>query len=236
MLSAAQQEQVEKQRKRHFHKTYAFDLELGCGVVHGFVVERRVWRPDVTSAIVLAKYLGSQRSKNLFSCEAYQHRVLDMCTGSGIQAVVAALQGASHVTAVDITPAAVANACLNLVTHAPDTSMSVIRSDLFDRVPEGERFDVIICNHPFFEGVPDGQIARCMLDPGDLVVRFFREAPRYLAPGGFIVTPFLHMAGPTNDPRRVAEEQGLRVEEVVRVILAEGMQRGLFSVYEIQVP
>ena len=230
MLDEKQRAQVDRQRRKHFHRSYKVDLDLSCGPLHGFAVNSRVWRPDVTSAIELAKYLGSTALRPRLQ----RTRVLDMCTGTGIQAVAAAKQGCASITVVDISIDAVVNACRNLVTQVPNTPMQIVIGDLFERVPKGERFDVIICNHPFFEGEPNGQIARCMMDPGNLIRRFLREAPNYLTKDGVIVTAFLHQAGPTNDPCRVAEEEGLAVEEVAHMLLDSGVQRGPFSIYEIQ--
>lgn len=76
-------------------------------------------------------------------------KFIDVTTGSGAVAVIAGLQGASG-CAVDINPAAVANAKLNLESHHL-TEVTALESDLFSRVPEG-LFDVVFANGPFFEG------------------------------------------------------------------------------------
>jgi release factor glutamine methyltransferase len=83
-------------------------------------------------------------------------KVLDLCTGSGLLAILAALRGAGRVVAVDISRRAVRatrfNAKLNGVTvHAR-------RGDLF-RPVEGEQFDLIVANPPYVPSV-DGELPK----------------------------------------------------------------------------
>jgi HemK-related putative methylase len=79
-------------------------------------------------------------------------RVLDMGTGSGICALMAARR-AAQVTAVDINPAAVrcvrANALLNELQDRVDAR----QGDLFSPV-HGQRFDFVFFNPPFLLGEP----------------------------------------------------------------------------------
>src|SRR5918999_4804217 len=63
--------------------------------------------------------------------------VLDLCTGSGILAVTAALRGARSVTAVDVSRRAVLTARLN--GRLNGVRVRGIRGDLFDAV-RGQRF------------------------------------------------------------------------------------------------
>lgn len=82
-------------------------------------------------------------------------RVLDLCTGSGLLAVVAALHGAESF-AVDVSRRAVLsvrlNAALNRVT------VTALRGDLFAPVA-GRRFDLIVSNPPYLPH-PDSELPR----------------------------------------------------------------------------
>jgi SAM-dependent methyltransferase len=73
-------------------------------------------------------------------------RVLDLCTGSGVQALMQA-QGAEAVVAIDVNPRAVAmvryNAGLNDVNN-----LEARVGDLYSPVRD-ERFDLILANPPF---------------------------------------------------------------------------------------
>lgn len=73
-------------------------------------------------------------------------RVLDLCTGSGIQALMQA-GGSETVVAVDVNPRAVALARLNAALNGAG-NIEVRCGDLYAPV-RGERFDLIIANPPF---------------------------------------------------------------------------------------
>lgn len=75
--------------------------------------------------------------------------VLDVCTGSGALAIAAALQGASKVTAVDISRRAVAAVKLNARLNG--VRVEGTRGDLFAPVA-GHRFDLIVSNPPYLPG------------------------------------------------------------------------------------
>ena len=58
-----------------------------------------------------------------------------------------------HVTAVDINPDAVRCARINALQHHLETCIEVRQGDLFEPV-QGERFDLVLFNPPFFRGQP----------------------------------------------------------------------------------
>jgi len=72
--------------------------------------------------------------------------VLDLCTGSGVQAL-RHLPGADHIVAVDVNPRAAAVARLNAALNGAD-NVEVRHGDLYTPV-RGEQFDLIIANPPF---------------------------------------------------------------------------------------
>src|SRR5690606_28752672 len=77
-------------------------------------------------------------------------QIADVGTGSGILAVCAArhLPGA-EVTAIDISPAALAVAQENAQRHQVADRIDFIESDLFAAVPAGAQFDLIVSNAPY---------------------------------------------------------------------------------------
>jgi release factor glutamine methyltransferase len=144
-------------------------------------------------------------------------RVLDLCTGSGIVAVSAALAGAGEVIAVDLSRRAVATAWCNARRNG--VAVQVRRGDLFGAVP-GQRFDLIATNPPYlpghevpvrgparaWEGGPDG---RRFLD------RIIDGVPGHLAPGGVLLLLHSSVCGIEATLARM-EAVGLRGDVVVR--------------------
>lgn len=104
--------------------------------------------------------------------------VLDMGTGSGIQAVYAA-ENASHVLAVDIVERAVRNTQINARLHGLENKITARKSDLFDNIRSDEKFDVIISNIPF----PWDEKSQ---EHWDIQERFFRDVGQHLNPNGRI--------------------------------------------------
>jgi release factor glutamine methyltransferase len=114
-------------------------------------------------------------------------RVLDLCTGSGVIGVAAALRGCA-VTSVDVSRRALLSARVN--ARANGVRVRTRRGDLFTAVP-GETFDLIVANPPYLPAASEdlprrgptrawdaGRDGRALLDP------ICAAAPRHLRPGG----------------------------------------------------
>ena len=77
------------------------------------------------------------------------HRVLDLCTGNGSLAVIAALAFPEvTVDAADISADALAVARINVDRHALGQRITLHRANLFDGLPGGP-WDLIVCNPPY---------------------------------------------------------------------------------------
>lgn len=118
-------------------------------------------------------------------------RALDLCTGSGIQAVMSG-RHAGTVVAVDINPRAARCAAMSLALNRA-TGEDVRRGDLYEAVNE-DTFDFITANPPFVinqvrtqlyrDGGPDG---------GDILRRILEGLPAHLAPSGYAqIVTLLH--------------------------------------------
>jgi release factor glutamine methyltransferase len=94
-------------------------------------------------------------------------KVLDLGSGAGAAAVVAARNGC-EVVAVDINPSAVRCSRINALLNNVD--IDVRAGDLFGPVG-GERFDVILFNPPYYRGVPRDALDHAWRSP-DLIERF----------------------------------------------------------------
>lgn len=107
--------------------------------------------------------------------------VLDLGTGSGICAIVAA-RHARRVVAVDINPAAVRCARVNAQLNAVEQRIECRAGDLFAPVA-GERFDAIFFNPPFAFGLPRN--ARdCAWRSTDIAARYAAQLAGHLAENG----------------------------------------------------
>jgi len=106
---------------------------------------------------------------------------LDLCTGSGALAVVAALAGAATVTAVDASRRAVLTARFNARLNG--VRVRALRGDLFEPVA-GERFDVIVSNPPYIPGEGAGRGFDAGHDGRELIDRVCARVADHLMPGG----------------------------------------------------
>lgn len=179
-----------------------------------FVVSPRVFNPRffVTSEL-MARHLHVERDDV----------VLDVGTGSGVLAVVAARDSRS-VVAIDINPDAVRCARDNARRNGVD--VDVREGDLFEALRDDERFDVIVFNPPYMEGVARGPLGQALHDPHkSIATRFFAGARQHLAEGGHLRVLYSSIA----DPERllaIASEHGWDHEVVAQ-------QRTLFETYSI---
>jgi release factor glutamine methyltransferase len=111
-------------------------------------------------------------------------RVLEVGTGCGALAILAALHG-GRVLAVDISPWAVACAKKNAATHMVESRVTVDRSDVFSRVKS--TYDVVLANLPYTSVASASMVERCVWDPDHRAnKRFWKQVEQHLEPGGRI--------------------------------------------------
>jgi len=124
--------------------------------------------------------------------------ILELCTGSGCLAVLLALAyPQATVTAVDLSPAALAVAQRNVAHHHLGHRIRLLEGDLFAPIGDAGPFDLIVANPPYEPSAHLDQLPpeftrepRMALDGGadglDVVLRLLAEVPRHLAPGGLL--------------------------------------------------
>lgn len=144
-------------------------------------------------------------------------RVADLCTGSGLLAVVAALNGAAA-TAVDVSRRAVLTARLNARLNG--VSVRAVQGDLLAPLEE-ERFDVIVSNPPYVpaqtDATPSGPARAWVGGPDGRAVldRVCEQAPRHLRPGGALLLVHSSVCGERLTLDRLAAN-GLEAQVVAR--------------------
>ena len=160
---------------------------------HRFYVDERV--------IVPRSFIGEllcDADSLPFGLAREPRRILDLCTGSGCLAVVAAHAfPAARVTAADISTDALAVAADNIARHNLGLRVDLVQTDLFARLG-GLQFDLILCNPPYVTtatvaGFPSEHKAEPVLahiggdDGMDLVRRILAEAGGHLARDGVLI-------------------------------------------------
>ncbi|MBI4389770.1 MAG: peptide chain release factor N(5)-glutamine methyltransferase [Nitrospinae bacterium] len=160
-----------------------------------FAVNSKVLAPRPETEVLVEKFLEDCRRK-----PQRQTRILDIGTGSGnIAATVARELPDCRVTAVDISPEALAVAERNAKTHGVSGRIRFLQSDLFENLAPADRFDYILSNPPYIASedlrilMPDVKDyePRLALDGGKDGLEFYRrivpEAARRLENGGALV-------------------------------------------------
>ncbi len=129
--------------------------------------------------------------------------VLDMCTGSGCLAILAALTFPNaKVNAVDLSDDALAVAQRNIADYDLQDRVKLVRSDLFRGLPR-KQYDLIISNPPYVDAtsmktLPDeyrhepAMALASGRDGLDATRTILREAKHYLADNGLLVVEIGH--------------------------------------------
>jgi release factor glutamine methyltransferase len=157
-----------------------------------FAVSPAVLIPRPETEFMLEQVLAACRKKPMPA-----GRILDLCCGSGVIAIVLALELGREVTAVDLSDEALAVAGQNCRRHGVEGRVSLIRADLLSAFAGRRVFSLAVSNPPY---VSSGDIRRNLepevadheprlaLDGGELgldVIERIRDGlPAVMLPGG----------------------------------------------------
>jgi ribosomal protein L3 glutamine methyltransferase len=168
---------------------------------HRFYVDERVIVPrSFIGELLLDRHPGKARhpgeGRDPIS-------ILDLCTGSGCLAIVAALRfPGSQVDAADISEDALAVAARNVAAYALQDRVRLVQSDLFSNL-QGRTYDVIVSNPPYVKSAsmrklpeeyrrePELALASGV-DGLDHTRAILAQAPRHLNPGGRLMVEIGH--------------------------------------------
>jgi ribosomal protein L3 glutamine methyltransferase len=164
-----------------------------------FYVDERVIVPRSFIGELLDSHFGGDgEAGSLIDDAGAVERVLDLCTGSGCLAILAAHHFPNAmIDAVDISRGAIEVAERNVGDYGLDERITLHRGDLF--APLGDdRYDLIISNPPYVDA--EGMAAlppECRAEPKlafdggadgmDVVRRILHDATRNITPGGGLV-------------------------------------------------
>jgi len=160
-----------------------------------YVDERTIVPRSFIGELLDSHFGGDDDGTSLIGDPAEVEGVLDLCTGSGCLAILAARHFANAaVDAVDISKDALEVAARNVADHGLDDRLTLHRGDLFK--PLGDRrYDLIISNPPYVDAEGMAALPReCRAEPKiafdggadglDIVRRLLDEAKRHLTPQG----------------------------------------------------
>jgi ribosomal protein L3 glutamine methyltransferase len=167
---------------------------VGAAYMHGvrFQVDRR--------ALIPRSFIGDMLCDGVLPLDDPQRvrRILDLCTGCGCLAILAALAfPRARIDAVDLSAGALALARRNVKHHRFADRITLHRGNLFEPL-DALRYDLIISNPPYVDArgmakLPpeyrhEPRLALAAGDDGlDLVRRILAEAPRHLTSGGALL-------------------------------------------------
>jgi methylase of polypeptide subunit release factors len=131
----------------------------------------------------VAPYTPTSKTCDLLTPRRFAERALDVGTGSGVQALIAA-RHAGHVVATDVNERALTYGRLNAALNGLD-NLEFRTGSLFEPA-NGERFDLITCNAPFVVSPDNHLVYRDGGFEGDgLTERIVNAAAEHLAEGGY---------------------------------------------------
>jgi len=128
---------------------------------------------------------------------AHTQRVLDLCTGNGSLAVLAAMAYPDvHVDAADLSTEALEVAAINVTRHGLDDRITLMRSDGLAMLPGP--YDLVLCNPPYvntqsMQALPAEYRAEPELalaggaDGMDFIRKLLADLPDRLSPQGVLV-------------------------------------------------
>jgi ribosomal protein L3 glutamine methyltransferase len=163
-----------------------------------FYVDERTIVPRSFIGELLASHFGGDGSEEggaLIPDPAAVESVLDLCTGSGCLAILAARNFPNaEIDAVDISKEALAVAARNVADYGLAGRLTLHRGDLFKPL-DGKSYDLIISNPPYVDAEGMAALPReCRAEPQlafdggadglDIVRRIVDEARPHLTPQG----------------------------------------------------
>lgn len=173
---------------------------VGKAYIQGipFRVDERVIVPrSFIAELLLGGELGPDRL-GLIPDPELIGSALDLCTGSGCLAIIAAMcLPNAEIDAVDLSPDALEVAALNVADHNAGDQVRLLQGDLFGAVGDGT-YDLIITNPPYVaaaevEAFPPEYASEPTMahlggeDGLDLVRRILAEAGEHLNPDGGLI-------------------------------------------------
>lgn len=189
--------------------SYLIGLAYFCDLP--FYVDERVLIPRSPIAeLIKQKFFPYFASENGQADDGFEHgleekhlshpeRILDLCTGSGCIAIALAKNFVdSAIDAVDLSKDALEVAWTNVEHHQVSHQVQLIESNLFDKLPMENQYELIVTNPPYVDAKTMAELPPEFLyepelalaagqDGLSLVHKILYHAPDYLTRDGLLV-------------------------------------------------
>jgi release factor glutamine methyltransferase len=204
------------------------ESDSGEGQTFDYLGRTIVVPPQVQPIMGMSHLLGEAVLEEVRESD----RVLDMGTGSGVNAILAA-SNAAEVVAVDINPVAVEAARNNAAYNGVADRIEIRQSDVFSNV-DGE-FDLIIFDPPFRWFAPRDLLEAATTDENyRAMTTFFRKAQQHLALNGRMLI-FFGSSGDLDYLKHLIDEGGFAAEVVAQEALVKDDLRIEYYTYRLTV-
>ena len=138
-------------------------------------------------------YLLKQILTNYLKDKPKSIPILDMGSGSGIQALTCKELGFTNIIAVDINPEA--------VDHLKQQDLDAIQSDIFNNINKKQKFQIIIFNPPYLpEDKREPDDSKLQTTAGkkgyEIILEFLKQARQHLTSRGVVLLLFSSLSQP----------------------------------------
>ncbi|MDD5192439.1 MAG: DUF2431 domain-containing protein [Candidatus Nanoarchaeia archaeon] len=180
-----------------------FSANLNIVIIH-YQNNMEIYSPSDDS------YLLSETLKSYLKNKHKNIKILDMGSGSGIQAQTCKDSGFKNVLCADINSEA--------IKHLKKQGFNSIKSNLFLNIDKKNKFDLIIFNPPYLpEDEKEPEDSKINTTAGkrgyEIVLKFLKQAKSHLNNNGSILLLFSSFSQPAIIKKQ-AEDSGYKIKEV----------------------
>lgn len=174
------------------HKPIQYIIGLADFMGEKFLVNKDVLIPRDETELLVRKAIEIIKENNF-------KMVLDMCTGSGCIACMIAKLTNSQAMGVDISTEAIHTAFKNMEKFGLYNRAIFRKSDIYSKIREDEKFDLIVSNPPYIPPKEKETIQEEVSYEPDLALyttdekglafyeKIIKDAPKFLNKGGYLM-------------------------------------------------
>ncbi|MFA5258466.1 MAG: HemK2/MTQ2 family protein methyltransferase [Candidatus Pacearchaeota archaeon] len=142
----------------------------------------------------LEDYLKSLKNPNK------KIKILDMGSGSGIQAETCKKLKFENILVADISP--------DVIEHLKKSGFKVVQTDLFSKINKKDKFDLVIFNPPYLpedkDEPEDSKLATTAGKEGnEIIIKFLKQAKNHLTKQGVILLLISSLSKPHSIKKQI---------------------------------